>query len=464
MVEAQAQIDSGRAATRGAGGANQNTPVFRGAALEAQRVTSDEWVISGPSETGKTWGSLWRLDHELRTTRKAQAALLRKVRETITGTVLVTYKRVIERSGSGAKEYGGQKPQWYDYPNGARLWIGGMDDPGKVLSGERDFIYVNQAEELNEADWETLSTRATGRGAVTETPMLFGDCNPGPEDHWVIRRRDSGALRLLESKHEDNPSLFDDDGRITAQGIRSIAKLDKLTGVRFLRLRRGLWVGAEGQYFDQLDENVHVLPEPIERPQQSWGVWGALDYGFHHPLAFGVFAQDPSGCVYMLGRHVEHKWYIAQHADAMGSLLDALSIDKHGLRIVAGHDCWATSKDDPETIADKFAKHGFHLERATISRIIGARAVGERLGNPVCDPPVAPTLLFNPSCRTTFLALSRMVHDPRKTEDVLKVNADAEGRGGDDEYDMVRYAVMAARAPIKIHRPQHKKPNIWKGV
>ena len=33
--------------------------------------------------------------------------------------------------------YGGNKPEWYDYPNGSRIWIGGMDKPGKVLSAEQ---------------------------------------------------------------------------------------------------------------------------------------------------------------------------------------------------------------------------------------------------------------------------------------------------------------------------------------
>jgi len=40
----------------------------------------------------------------------------------------------------------------------------------------------------------------------------------------------------------------------------------------------------------------------------------------------------------------------------------------------------------------------------------------------------------------------RMVHDPDNAEDVLKVDADSNGDGGDDEYDMLRYGVMAKQA------------------
>lgn len=415
--------------------------VFRGAAQTAQATTDPAWLLSGPAETGKTWAGVWRLDRECRATPGGQYALVRKVRVTIAPTVLRTFLRVqaLYPPGQRATPYGGANPTWFDYPNGARLWLGGMDDPGKVLSSERDGIYLNQAEELAEGDYETLLTRATGRGARTATPMVFGDCNPGPEDHWIIRRRDAGALTLLESRHEDNPTLH--DGRAwTAQGRRSLAALDALTGVRYQRLRLGRWVGAEGQFFVQLSEAQHVIPDmPLPF---GWDVWGALDYGFHHPLSFGVFAQAPDGRIVILGRHSAHKWYIRQHAEAMDALLQVCGVPKRGLRMVAGHDCWATGKDDPETVADKFAHHGYRLERATIARTPGWQAVGERLGNVAAGVPV--TLQWCARARPDVPALARMVHDPRDPEDVLKVNADAEGRGGDDDADRIRYGVMAS--------------------
>jgi hypothetical protein len=242
---------------------------------------------------------------------------------------------------------------------------------------------------------------------------------------------------------------------MTDQGMRTMLILDALTGVRYQRGRLGRWVGAEGMYYTQLHEDRHL----VDRPSfEGWPVWGALDYGFSHPLSFGVFTQDPIGRVYLLARHAECKWYIPQHAQAMDEVLAGLGIEKQGLRIVAGHDCWATGHDDPETIADKFAKHGYALERAVISRVIGARALGERLGNP--ESGVPPTLFICRAARPVFTALARMVHDPRNTEDVLKVNADAEGRGGDDDYDMLRYGTMAASQNVTVHRPP-KTRNRW---
>jgi PBSX family phage terminase large subunit len=280
----------GRAAQTSAGASD---PVFRGAAFRAQSITEHEWMLAGPSETGKTWAALWRLDKLLTETRNAQAALVRKVAADIGPTVLRTYKKVIERSQSGAHAYGGEKPEWYDYPSGSRLYIGGMDRPGKVLSGERDFVYVNQAEELSLEDWETLTTRTTGRGAVTDTPMLFGDCNPGPPTHWIINRP---TLTVLHSKHEDNPSLFDEHGGLTPQGVRSMRILDNLTGVRQKRLRSGLWVAAEGTVYE-FDRAIHLI-DPFPVPA-SWARMRAIDFGYTNPFVCQWWAIDPDGRMYL---------------------------------------------------------------------------------------------------------------------------------------------------------------------
>lgn len=424
---------------RADGGGGVEEPTFRGAALALQSSQAHHEVcISGPSETGKTFAALWYLDGLLRTHKKSQAVIVRKVRVTLYGSALQTYQKIIDQRG-GVSPYGGKTPEWYDYDNGSRLWVAGMDNPGKALSSERDFVYENQAEELEAADHETLTTRATGRAANAPFAQLIIDCNPGPEDHWIIKRKEAGALHFTESRHEDNPTLYDDAGEITERGLATMRILDALTGVRYQRLRKGRWVGAEGMYFTQLDEARHIVPMPHFI---GWRAWGWLDYGFTHLFSFGVMTQDPMGRVYIIGRHAASKWYIPQHVTAMDGLLAQLGIEKQGFRIVAGHDCWASGHDDPETIADKFQKHGYYLERANISRVIGARALGERLGNPECDPPIAPTLFFTQQTKPVFDCLARMVHDPRNTEDVLKVNADAEGRGGDDDYDGARYGVM----------------------
>lgn len=223
----------------------KSAPIFRGAALQIQSNEHGECIISGPSETGKTFAMLYAVHTMLMTYPKARATLVRKVRATIYGTVLETWKRVIENADMRVSAYGGVQPSLYIYENGSRLYIGGMDNPGKILSGERDVIAVNQAEELDADDWEYLITRTTGRGAVVPFPATIGDANPSTPEHWILKRADSGSLRLLRSYHQDNPSLHDGTDW-TAQGQRSISRLQGLTGARYSRLFLGEWVADDG--------------------------------------------------------------------------------------------------------------------------------------------------------------------------------------------------------------------------
>jgi phage terminase large subunit len=274
---------------------------LRGGGLQLWKYEGPEVMLSGPSETGKTVSSLHKLNSLMWKYPGAQAAMIRKVGASIPGSVLVTFKRII--NGSAIKSYGGEKPEWFDYPNGSRIFVGGLDNRDKILSSERDFIYVNQAEEIDAADWEYLTTRATGRGATAPYTQVFGDCNPGPPTHWIKNR---ASLRVFESRHEDNPSLFDATGRITAQGQRTLAILENLTGVRKLRLRFGMWVAAEGVIYELYDRRVHLktLAEIPSIPKDEngrpyippdWPRYWVVDFGYTNPFVFQNWAVDPDG-------------------------------------------------------------------------------------------------------------------------------------------------------------------------
>jgi hypothetical protein len=220
-----------------------------------------EVILAGPAETGKTVGAVSWLHERLMHNPRAQAVMVRNQQTDLYGSCVQTYVRHVldwqtfpyGRSPDGVACYGGQKPEWFDYPNGARLWLAGLDNPGDALSSERDYIYINQAEEIAAAAYEVLLTRATGRAGNVAHPRVLGDANPGPPSHWILERERRGALVKIDTRHEDNPALFDEAGNRTAQGERTLRILDGLTGIQALRLRSGLWVSAEGTVY-QLQE------------------------------------------------------------------------------------------------------------------------------------------------------------------------------------------------------------------
>lgn len=306
-------------------------PELRGGALQLWKYRGPEAMLAGPAETGKTYGTLHKLDALLWKYPGAQAVLVRKVRNTVYPTVLQTYQRKILRPDSPIRVYGGERPEWFDYPNGSRLWVAGMDDPGKALSSERDFIYVNQAEEIADDDWQVLTTRATGRAGNAPYGQVLGDCNPGPPHHWILKRP---TLKVFESRHEDNPSLWA-NGVWTERGKRTLEVLDALTGVRKQRLRHGLWVAAEGQVYEGWDPALHLI-DPFTLPR-AWSRFWAVDFGYTNPFSLGWWAMDPDGRLYLY-REIYHTQRLVEDHARQAVDVSARDRDPTPTAVVCDHD------------------------------------------------------------------------------------------------------------------------------
>lgn len=267
-----------------------------------------EVIVAGPAETGKTIAALFKLHIIACKYKGASVVIARKTLASTYASVLQTLQKKVLGDNGPAAPYGGEKPQWFDYPNGSRIWIAGLDKPGKVLSSEHDVIYVNQAEELKLDDWETLTTRTTGRAGNMPYSQTIGDCNPSGSLHWIVQRANAGALTLFKSKHRDNPALYHQDtGELTEQGKRTIAALKQLTGHRYKRLFLGEWASPEGLVYerfseDNVDEEADYNPErgPVEL---------AVDDGFaSSPRAMLFIQVDDDGIINIFDElyHLRH--------------------------------------------------------------------------------------------------------------------------------------------------------------
>ena len=276
---------------------NANGVSLRGGAAQLWRCKDHEVIIVGPAETGKTFGALEKLYALCWKYPNVQAAIVRKTYKSTVSSVIQTLTKKVMLPNSGVEPYGGERPDWFDFPNGSRIWVGGMDSPDKVLSSERDYIYVNQTEELLLQDWETLMTRCTGRAGNAPYPQLFGDANPSTTLHWIRQRANDGKLTLIKSVHKDNPTLFDDSGELTDQGKRSIAALESLTGVRRKRLYEGEWATSEGAVYDMFAVSVHVQERPIT-DFQRFGL--AMDEGYTNPAVILLVGEDADGRLHIL--------------------------------------------------------------------------------------------------------------------------------------------------------------------
>lgn len=241
------------------------------------RCRAPEVLLSGPAGTGKSRGCLEKVHLGASNYPKARLAIVRKTRKSLTQSAMVTFEEKVLPAGAPVRFH--EQDQEYRYGNGSRIIVGGLDDPEKIKSTEFDLIYVQEATELNQADWEMLTSRL--RNGVMPYQQIIADCNPADPGHWLKQRCDTGSCLMLESRHEDNPALTPE----------YLATLDRLTGYLYKRLRLGLWVAAEGMYFTEWDPDIHVV-RPFEIPAH-WTRWISVDYGFADPFCALWFARSP---------------------------------------------------------------------------------------------------------------------------------------------------------------------------
>ncbi len=245
---------------------------------------SHEIILGGPADTGKSRGALEKLHLCAEKYPGMRGAILRKTRRACTESALVTFEqKVVPDTHPILRGAARDQRHSYRYPNGSELVVTGLDDPIKVMSAEYDMIYVQEARELTEDDWEHLCTRASGRAGGMPYAQVIGDTNPDAPRHWIKLRANRGQLKLLESRHEDNPSMTPE----------RLAVLDNLTGVRHKRLRLGLWVAAEGIVYEGWDPAIHVVDRVAIG--SDWPRYLAIDFGFTNPFVCQWWAQDPDG-------------------------------------------------------------------------------------------------------------------------------------------------------------------------
>ena len=107
-------------------------------------------------------------------------------------------------------------------------------------------------------------------------------------------------------------------------------------------------------------------------------------------------------------------------------------------RFVAGADVFSRQSDGT-TIAAQYARHGINLKPANMDRVNGWAEILQGFGE--VEGGIRPTLFIHQRCGRLIETLPALQHDPNRPEDVLKVDADEDGVGGDDCADALRYLV-----------------------
>ncbi len=307
--------------------------------------------------TGKTFGIMYVLHCLLSMYSGTKWLVARKRHVDLVGSALATFRESVLDERENVHFFSGNKerPAAYEYPNGSLMVVNGLDRPGKVKSMDFDGMYICEATDCDLEDIEMCHIRLARR-KDSRLPRRFQkllmDFNPSFPDHFLNLRMNSGLTHRLNSRHEDNPFLYDAVKQDwTEAGYRYIAELETLTGVRLSRYRYGIWAAAEGTvYEDSWDRARNVIdrfPIPKEWPREM-----VVDFGYTNPFCCKWYAIDGDGRAYVYREIYMTKRLVEDHAKTI----------KHYSR-------WGQDGGDPlprAIICDHDAE-----DRATLERHLG---------------------------------------------------------------------------------------------
>jgi phage terminase large subunit len=334
------------------------------------------------------------------------------------------------------------------FPNGSRIITGHFkneSDIDQYLGLEYDIIIIEEATTLSLSKFRTLCD-SNRTSKPNFRPRIYLTTNPGGVGHAWFKTTFIAPAR--EGKETDTRFVFatiDDNAFVNPEYKKN---LEKNTGWKLKAYRYGDWDIAAGQFFTTWRHDVHVKPKGLlDRIPTNAPVWLSFDYGFTHPTSVHLFTEF-DGRKRVVDEYHAAKKLPAQNAAGIKEMLARHGVKVERLReIVAGDDVFAHKGDESGvTIAQQYLKHGLRLSPANMDRINGAGEVLRLLGD--VDNGVEPLVEISERCVKLIECLPTLQHDPHRPEDVLKVDVDDEGQGGDDPYDDFRYGCMAAHRPV----------------
>jgi hypothetical protein len=336
------------------------------------------------------------------------------------------------------------------FGNGSRIIAGHFQaekDIDAYLGLEYDVIGIEEATTLSSRKHQDITT-CCRTSKANWRPRIYSTTNPGGIGHaWYRSKFVAPFLEKREAETRFVPARVSDNQFNNPEYQRV---LEGLTGWQRRAWLDGDWDLAAGQFFTTFRRDMHVVEDFDETRAREW--FAALDYGFAHYTVVLLGCADGDGNVFVVDEHAERLWLPQRHAAAVKAMLARRGMELSQLRrFVAGADVFSRQADGT-TIAQQYAREGIKLRPANMDRVNGWAEVLQRLGDGEAE--IRPSLFIHRRCGRLVETLPALQHDPHRPEDVLKVDADEEGVGGDDAADALRYLVATRSRTVAQRKLQ----------
>lgn len=348
-------------------------------------------------------------------------------------------------------EYKASEHRW-SFPSGATIKLGHMaesDSHYNYLGDEFQYVAFDEAGQFIPKQLIYLHSRCRTTNPAIPLRVRYGSNPGGPAHRWLKERfrigvvepfttiwgEETGLPRVfIPAKIADNPTLTDNDPTY-------INRLMQLPEIERMRLLEGIWDAFEGQKFSELNRDIHGFDGELP---YEWETFGAFDWGYARPWAYGLWRVDYNGRLYLDQMH----YALKPGAENVGMrqtdteiARTILALEKeHNLKPrwrVAGPDIFNPKRNKDGMMgpspAEEMGREGVHFIKADDSRVIGWQQIHHRLQ---LDEEGLPWLYARRNLDHWWRCMEMLREDENNPEDVVKKDIE------DHLPEMSRYAVM----------------------
>ena len=411
--------------------------------------------FGGGVRGSKTFGSLAALLTLCRIYPHSRWAVIRKDLQRLRDTTIPTFDKLRLAHLGGDTFVSGVNQQTWNATcrNGSEILFRGenIDKDPELLrfhGYEVNGFLNEEADELSERtlvkEIERAGTWIIPGGGPQPIPYILNTFNPcagWPRRRFYVPWK-AGTLAppyaFIPTTQADNPFITD----AQREAWRDLPENE------YRRFILGDWDAMTGAYYDTLSTDHLIdraaLPTPLPA---HWRYWGSYDWGYGHWAVMMFWVTDTDGMDYLLdtmwlrkGQDDEYAAeYLRETDPAQGGTLPRACLSL----VYAGWDCWhkpTAHGAKGESTAEVFARVRIALTRADIDLINGGRAVNRQL------KARRVRIVKTKGNVRVFDQLGEIVPDENDIRKPGKVDADADGVGGDDGADAFRYG-LATRVP-----------------
>jgi len=402
-------------------------------------------------------------------------------------------KELLERCrqvyGPLGAEWNGKDQMWR-FPNGARLTFAHLSndaDADTYQGGSYSRIYIEEAGNFPSPApiFKLMACLRSANPKVHVGIRLTG--NPGGVGHqWLKKRYIDPAPKGMRPLQEEFVNPFTGEivtiervfipAKVTDNKFNNnaqyIARLQMVGNEKLVRAwLRGDWNLVIGAFFDNWDENVHVI-EPFQLPSQ-WLRFQSGDWGSARPFAFQWFCvlgdnMPYRGKVLPRGALIMYREYYGSTGEPNVGM--KLTVEQAANGIIAleadgePHDLYGRSginyrvldpacfnNEGGATIAERFETKGLIYDPAYNKRTTESGRIGgwDMLRQRLDGEDGCPMIYFFSTCVDAIRTIPALQHDDKRPEDV---DTDAEDHSG----DACRYGCASRpwiKSPTEAQRP-----------